>query len=297
MASFVELHGRLAVKGNRVVDEHGKPVVLRGMSLYWSQWKGQFYNPQAIKWLRDDWHCTVVRAAMAVGSYARDPETEKRKIQTVAEAAIDLGIYVIIDWHTDRDNHQELSQAFFEEMAKQYGDKPNVIFEIWNEPLNKADWSTVIKPYHEAVIPRIRAHSRNLIVCGTQTWSQDVDKASRDPLKFDNIAYTLHFYASTHRQSLRNKAAAALKNGAALFVTEWGASEASGNGRLDEAETRKWLDFLDQNQLSWCTWSIADLKETSAALRPGASPTGGWTDADISPAGKLVRAELREKNP
>ncbi len=158
--TFVELHGRLAVKGNRVVDEHGQSVVLRGMSLYWSQWKGQFYNPDAVKWLRDDWHCTVIRAAMAVGAYAKDPETEKRKVQTVVQAAIDLGIYVIIDWHTDRDNHLELAQPFFEEMARTYGDKPNVIFELWNEPLNKADWSTVIKPYHEAVIPKIRRTAR-----------------------------------------------------------------------------------------------------------------------------------------
>ncbi len=112
-----------------------------------------------------------------------------------------------------------------------------------------------------------------------------MDKASRDPLKFENVAYTLHFYASTHRQSLRDKAAAALKNGVALFVTEWGASEASGNGRLDEAETRRWLDFLDQNQLSWCTWSVADLRETSAALRPAPAPrVAGPTPTSAPPA-------------
>jgi endoglucanase len=234
---------------------------------------------------------------MAAQAYVKNPEAEKQKVQTVVQAAIDLGIYVIIDWHTDRDNFQPQSQAFFEEMARTYGNQPNVIFEIWNEPLKTADWSTVIKPYHEAVIPRIRAHSQNLIVCGTQTWSQDVDKAAKDPLKFDNIAYTLHFYTGTHHQPLRNKARAALDMGAALFVTEWGASEASGNGRLDQAETRTWLDFMDTNQLSWTTWSVADLNETSAALRPGADPKGGWDASAIKPSGALVRAELRAKNP
>ena len=276
---MVEQYGRIGVKGNRVVDKNGDPVVLRGMSLYWSQWKGQFYNPDCIKWLRDDWRCTVVRASMAVGTYLQTPDVEKKKIETVVQACIDLGIYVIIDWHTDRNSALPQSQVFFEEMATKYGDKPNVIFELWNEPLNNADWSTVIKPYHEAVIPRIRAHSQNLIVAGTQTWSQDVDKASRDPLKFDNVATT------------------AMNNGIALFVTEWGASEASGNGRLDEVETRTWLDFMDKNQLSWCTWSVADLGETSAALKPGADPKGGCADDMIKPAGKLVRDELRAKNP
>ena len=42
--SVVEKHGRLSVEGNRIVDQTGDAVVLRGMSLYWSQWKGGFYN-------------------------------------------------------------------------------------------------------------------------------------------------------------------------------------------------------------------------------------------------------------
>jgi endoglucanase len=299
--TFVQQHGQLSVKGNRIVDKTGKPVVMRGMALYWSQWKGQFYNPDVVKWLRDDWHCTIVRASMAVGSggYLTNPEREKAKVKTVVQAALDLGIYVIIDWH-DHNAHRNTGRAqeFFEEMARTYGKHPNVIYELWNEPLNTHDWGTVIKPYHEAVIPKIRAQDpKNLIICGTQTWSQDVGKASRDPLKFDNVAYTLHFYASTHKESLRKKAATALNNGVALMVTEWGASEASGGGKLDVEETRRWWDFMDKNQLSWCTWSVADLRETSAALRPGANAKGGWTTDEISPSGLLVREELRAKNP
>jgi len=113
---------------------------------------------------------------------------------------------------------------------------------------------------------------------------------------FENVAYTLHFYTGTHRQSLRDKASTALKGGIALMVTEWGASEATGDGNLDRDETRRWFDFMDENQLSWCTWSVADLTETSAALRPGASTEGGWKDEDISDSGKLVREQLRAKN-
>jgi endoglucanase len=297
--SAVDKHGQLRVKGNRIVDKDGKAVALRGMSLYWSQWKGQFYTADTIKWLRDDWNCSIIRASMAVGSdgYLTNPEQEKQKIKTVVQAAIDLGIYVIIDWHVLGEGPKTVEQAgaFFAEMAKTYGKYPNVIYETWNEPLNNQDWSTVIKPYHEAVIAKIRAQDpNNIIVCGTQTWSQDVDKAAQDPLKGTNIAYTLHFYASTHKQALRDKAAAALGKGIALMVTEWGASEASGNGKLDAQETRSWLDFMEKNELSWCNWSVADLTETSAALRPGADPKGGWAVDKISPSGVLVRQELRK---
>ena len=40
-------------------------------------------------------------------------------------------------------------------MAAKYGDTPNVIFEICNEP-NGTDWSD-IKRFADLVIPRIRA--------------------------------------------------------------------------------------------------------------------------------------------
>ncbi len=296
--SIVKRHGQLRVAGNRIVDQNGKPVALRGMSLFWSQWAGQFYNAEAVKWLRDDWECTVVRAAIAVehGGYLKNPEREKKKVFAVVQAAIDLGIYVIVDWHDhNAHQHQNEAQTFFAELAEKYGEHPNLIYETWNEPLDKHDWASVIKPYHEALIPIIRKHDPDsLIVCGTQTWSQDVDKAARDPLKFSNVAYTLHFYAASHKGALRKKAAAALESGAALMVTEWGTSESSGSGKLDQEETQKWSAFMDKHDLSWCNWSVVDKRETCAALKPGASNRGRWREENVSPSGTLVRAAFRK---
>ncbi len=297
----VERHGRLRVDRNRLVDRHGRSVVLRGMSLFWSQWQGRYYRPEAIRWLRDDWNCSVVRAAMGVeqDGYLAEPERERAKVRAVVQAALDLGIYVIIDWHDHHaDRHVGPAGEFFEAMAREFGDRPNVIFETWNEPLRQHDWSTVIKPYHETVIRRIRAVAPDsLIVCGTPTWSQDVDRAAADPLPFGNVAYTLHFYAGTHREALRRKASAALAAGAALMVTEWGTGSADGNGRLDTESTRAWVEFMERNSLSRCNWSVADKAETTAALRPGASPTGNWGTEDLSPSGQWVRAELRSHRP
>jgi endoglucanase len=268
------------------------------MCLFISQWISKYYNASAIKWLRDDWHCQVIRVPMGVenGGYLENPEAELAKVRTVVQAAIDLGIYVIIDWHDDHANiHVKQSREFFERMAKDYGKYPNVIFEPWNEPL-KMKWGTVVKPYHEAVIPVIRAQSSNLIICGTPTWSQDVDIAAADPLAGPNIAYTLHFYAATHKQALRRKAETALRRGAAIFVTEWGTCESNGSGRLDAVETGKWLEFMDQNQIGWCNFSVGDKVETSAALMPGAAADGGWTLPMLTDSGRLVRSELLKAN-
>ncbi|MBC8135552.1 MAG: glycoside hydrolase family 5 protein [Fibrella sp.] len=297
----MERHGNLRVQGNRIVDKNGKPVQLRGMSLFWSQWIGQFYNADAINWLTTDWHCTVVRAALAVepDGYLKDPAKEKQKIVAVVDAAVKAGIYVIIDWH-DHNAHQHTDAAvkFFGEMARRYGKLPNVIYEPYNEPLDKTSWSKEIKPYHEAVIREIRRYDPdNIIVCGTRTWSQKVDEASEDPLKFSNIAYTLHFYATTHKQYLRDAAMKAMQNGVALMVTEFGTTEASGDGVIDYEETKKWWKFLDDNHISWCNWSVADKVEAAAVLKPGASARGKWKDTEITPSGLFVRDELRRKNP
>ncbi len=294
----VERHGQLRLEGTRLVDQHGEPVTLRGMSLFWSQWAPQYYNADAVRWLKDDWSVTVVRAAIAVhhGGYLDDPEREMAKAEAVIEAAIAEGLYVIVDWHA-HEPEPEAAAAFFARIAEKYGDTPNVLYETYNEPLNTHAWGDVVRPYHMAVIPRIREHDPdNLIIAGTPSWSQDVDVAAADPLPFDNVAYTLHFYAGTHRQELRDKAIKAIEAGAALFVTEWGTSEATGDGILDRDETALWWDFMETHGISSLNWSITDKDETSAALRPGAAGAGGWDDAAISPSGHFVRSWLRRTN-
>mmetsp|Transcript_84902 Transcript_84902/g.188670 ORF Transcript_84902/g.188670 Transcript_84902/m.188670 type:complete len:275 (+) Transcript_84902:3-827(+) len=177
-------------------------------------------------------------------------------------------------------------------MAQVYGQYPNVLFEIWNEPIHQS-WSTAIKPYHEELVATIRNHSENLIICGTGTWSQDVDVASLDPVVGDNLAYTLHFYSTTHQEPLRQKARAALRNGAALFVSEWGTCAADGDGALDTSEAIAWSRFLEEHGISDANWAISDKDESCSALVPGASPLGGWAPPALTESGAFVRASLR----
>ncbi|MGD8778436.1 MAG: glycoside hydrolase family 5 protein [Ignavibacteria bacterium] len=301
--SIVDKFGKLSVSGNRVVNKNGEPVVLRGMSLFWSQIKGKYYNYDCVKWLRDDWKCTVVRASMGIeqadglDGYLKNPQTEYDKAITVIDAAIGLGIYVIVDWH-DHHAHNNKTEAieFFKKIAETYGDEPNLIYEIYNEPM-QVSWKDVVKPYSEEVIKVIREiDPDNLIVAGTTTWSQDVDIASNDPINYNNIAYSLHFYASSHKQDLRNKAEAALNNGAALFVTEFGTTEYTGDGYIDEAEVETWFSFMEENKISWCNWSIGDKDEASAALKPGTDAKGGWADSVLTQSGKILRTRIINAN-
>ncbi|WP_326979663.1 glycoside hydrolase family 5 protein, partial [Cellvibrio mixtus] len=292
----------LAVQGNKVTT-NGQPANLAGVSLFWSNtgWGGEkYYNAQVVSWLKSDWKANVVRVAMGTesdGGYLTD-STNKTRATAVIDAAIANNMYVIIDWHTHTaEANKAAAITFFKEMATKYGHYNNIIYEVYNEPL-QVSWSNVIKPYAVDVIKEIRAiDPDNLIIVGTPSWSQDVDVASQDKITgYSNIAYTLHFYAGTHKQWLRDKAQTAMNNGIALFVTEWGSVNADGDGGVDTAETTTWLNFLKTNGISHANWALNDKVEGASALVAGASANGGWTSAQLTTSGTLVRNAIIANN-
>jgi endoglucanase len=202
----------LSVSGNKILAS-GKPASFSGSSLFWSNvnWGGErFYNANTVSWLKNDWKSTIVRAAMGVeerGGFLQDPAFNKAKVKAVVDAAIANDMYVIIGWHSHKaENHCSAAIAFFEEMARTYGHHPNIIYEIYNEPL-EVSWSGTIKPYAEAVVGAIRAiDPDNLIIVGTPNWSQNVDEASLDPItRYPNIAYTLHIMQAPTRNGCATK--------------------------------------------------------------------------------------------
>ncbi|MCZ8519426.1 MULTISPECIES: cellulase family glycosylhydrolase [Paenibacillus] len=300
---IVDQHGQLKVVGSQLTNQSGAAVQLKGMSSHGLQWFGQYVNKDSIQWLRDNWGITVFRAAMYTGEngYISNPEGSKAKVKEAVQAAVDLGIYVIIDWHIlsdgDPNTYKAQSKTFFQEMAKLYGKYPNVIYEIANEPNGNVNWNSQIKPYAEEITAAIRAiDPDNIIIVGTGTWSQDVHDAAANPLKAGNVMYAVHFYAGTHGQWLRDRITNAMNSGVAVFVTEWGTSDASGNGGPFLTQSKEWTDFLASKKVSWVNWSLADKSESSAALLPGAGSKGGWPDSQLSASGKFVREQIRSGN-
>jgi endoglucanase len=294
-SNVVSQNGQLKISGGKLCNASGTPIQLKGMSSMGLQWYP--FSTATVTNLVNDWKITVVRAAMytAENGYITDPTTMKNRVKTIVDAAISNGIYVIIDWHILTDGnpntYKDQAKAFFDEMSKTYGSYPNVLYEICNEP-NGADWAT-IKSYAEYVIPTIRANDPdNIIICGTDTWSQGVVAASNNPLSYTNIMYTLHFYAGTHAQWLRDNANTALSKGIAIFVTEWGTSDASGSGGVFFTEAQNWIDWMGTNKISWCNWSLCPKNESSAALLAGTSMDGPWSDSVLSESGKWVKAKL-----
>lgn len=294
-AQPVKTHGPLHVNGTQLVDKKGNAVVLRGMSFGWHNFWPRFYNAEAVKWLRNDWECTVVRAAMGVepkNGYREKPEESIAKVKAVVDAAIKEGIYVIIDWHSHNINLNE-AKKFFTEMAKAYGKYPNVIYEIFNEP-DQESWKEV-KDYSREIISTIRAiDPDNIILVGNPHWDQDIHTVADDPLTgFTNLMYTVHYYAATHKQQLRDRCDYALKKGVPIFISESAGMEASGNGVLNMEEWCKWIDWSEKYKVSWVTWSVSDKNETCSVLLPSASSEGKWDEKDLKESGKETRKLLR----
>lgn len=295
-AGVVTKHGQLSVEGIHLVDQNSEPVMLKGVSYGWHNWWPRFYNEATVEVFAEDWKCSVVRAAMGVevdSGYIQNPEWSLEKIESVVRGAIDNDIYVIIDWHS---HHIVLDEAleFFSKMAEKYGEYPHVIYEIYNEPVYDT-WAQV-KEYSIKVIEAIRAHDPdNVILVGSPHWDQDVHIAADDPITgFDNLMYTLHFYAGTHFNYLRERGDYAIEKGLPLFVSESAGMEANGDGPVNYEEWEKWISWMTENMVSWVSWSIADKNETCSMLKANASSEGPWTADEMKETGIKTRELLIE---
>lgn len=300
----LENHGALQVEGTQLVDASGNPYQLKGVSTHGLAWFPEYVNKDAFQTIRDDWGGNVIRLAMYTdesGGYCSggDKEQLKALIDTGVNAATELGMYVIIDWHILHDTDPKINQAeaekFFAEMSAKYANYDNVLYEICNEPNGGATWEGSVKPYAETIIPIIRKNDKDaIIIVGTPTWSQDVDIVADNPITGQkNIMYAVHFYAATHTDNIRNKVTYALDKGLPIFVSEFSLCDASGNGANDFNQAEKWFDLIDGNKLSYCSWSLSNKAETSALIQSGCSKTSGWEESELSETGKWIRNQIR----
>ncbi len=304
---IVSQHGQLSVKGTDIVDKNGDPYQLRGMSTHGITWFPDFVNENAFKTLRDDWNTNVVRMAMYVdewnnGScYMSNKEGSRQLLEKGVDLCIQLDMYTIIDWHVlnpgDPSKYTNEAKEFFSDMSKKYGSYPNIIYEICNEPNSGADWNGNIKPYAETIIPVIRANDPDaIIIVGTPTWSQDIDQAQANPLKFDNIMYAVHFYAATHTDWLRDRVKSCHDGGLPIFASEFGMCDASGGGANNFNEATKWLELFDELNISYCNWALADKQETCCVINPGAGANGNWSENNLTESGKWIRNWFKSHN-
>lgn len=294
----LEEHGALSVNGTNIIDENGEKFQLKGVSTHGLQWYPQYVNKETFEYMRDNWKINAVRLAMYSDPNVGYNTNLHKIVENGVEYATDAGLYVIIDWHILSDGNPNTNKVaaidFFKEMAEKYKENNNVIYEICNEPNGDVQWERDIKPYAQDVIKEIREIDEDaIIVVGTPTWSQDVDVVAKSPINgYENIMYTLHFYAATHKDYLRQKLNTALNTGLPIFVTEFGICDASGNGAVDIEEANKWIDYLNSNNISWMCWNLSNKNESSSILK-NTEKLSNWTKEELSEEGKWLLEALK----
>lgn len=296
MDSPAAKHGKLKVEGAYLYDQNGDKFMLYGMSTHGLAWYPQYVNKDGFKTLRDDWNTNCVRLALYVqenGGYCAGGNQEQLKnlIFKGIDAATELGMYVIVDWHVlafNPNQHLEDAMLFFSEISQKYAKYDNVIYELCNEPTG-SPWTTVLTPYAENLIPMIRKNAPDsIIIVGTNTWSQDIHDAVLSPLKFKNVMYAFHFYADTHRDSFRERVEGCIENGLPVFITEFGTCNSSGNGGFNVSQSEKWFELIEKYNISHMNWSLANKAETASIISPGCIKTSDWNYDELTDSGKLI---------
>ena len=307
-------HGKLSVQkvdgytAPIMVDQNGVPTQLRGASTHGMHWFPQYVNQNAFQTLRDDWGINMVRLVCyprdggSVG-YLTGGDSTKQQLDTLIQNGVDyatkLGMYALVDWHVHAYNPNEYlkeAKIFFTKYATMYKDHDNVLYEICNEPTGTNWYSGNGKDlytYCSEVIKTIRAIDPDaIIICGTNTWSQDVDQVAAKPMKalgYENIMYTFHFYSASHKENLMKKVRLATKDGTPIFVTEFGICSADGNGSYDPESADRWIALLDELNISFACWSYSNCNEKSAYFKSSCSNAGGdWTADDLTTTGKWL---------
>lgn len=270
----------------------GNEVQIQGMSLFWSiasDVGAPFWTSDYVSGLVSKQNIQLIRGAMGVdedwgsGNYFSNKTYYQGLMNTVVQSAIDNDIYVIIDYHSHKaTDNVENAKTFFKEMAEKWGSYDNVIFEIFNEPIDQT-WST-IKDYADEVISVIRQYSDNLILVGNSNYDQHPNEATNNPIDDDNVAYTFHFYAGTHTTDNQGtNAVSAMNSGLSVFVSEWGTVNANGGGSVS-GNSSTWLSWMNNHKLSGANWSVSNKNEGASYFSGSAwnySESGNWVNSNI----------------
>lgn len=299
----VSKYGQLHIDGTQIVDENNNSVQLKGVNGHHIRFKW-WNKDETIQNLAYELGIEIVRIPHYVEKEYQGCLSDKHtwevmieRTKAYIEDAIEAGIYIIVDWHvhTNPNRYTEKAVEFFQEIAVHYGNYPNIIWEVCNEP-SKVSWED-IKSYAEYVIPLIRNLSpNNIIVVGTPNWSQYVDEVINDPIiNYDNIMYALHFYADSHKQSYRDRLIKAIEAGLPIIVTEWGTTNYDVNKQPNYKESELWLELLNLYNISWINWSFIWKKETASWLKPKLIGIGGeWNiETDFTETGKWVYDKIK----
>ncbi|ACU61738.1 cellulase family glycosylhydrolase [Chitinophaga pinensis] len=198
----------LHVDGNRIKDSSGNNITLRGVSIIAPEHNNECTTcntkpiSEMLEWQADagrDWQSRVVRLQVTCAKVSDPVQSFTDIIDPYVQQAIAKGLYIIVDLHFVSNYGpggvpQIFVMNFWKYVAPKYANVPNVLFEVYNEPINPDVWMTW-KSYIQPVIDTIRAVApQNIILVGGPQWSTRVNSAAANPIVGANLVYVYHIY-------------------------------------------------------------------------------------------------------
>jgi endoglucanase len=195
----------------------------------------------------------------------------------------------------------EEAKGFFEEISSHYGDNYGIIYEICNEPNGDTSWSDIVQ-YANEIIPIIRNNApSSVIIVGTPAYSSRVSDVLESPLSYDNIMYAYHEYLdiSVDEEYDSYYLDKVKESGIPIFITEWGIVDNSEDNNNDGEElysktAETFLEYLDDNKISWCNWSLSNKDEIHSVIKSDCDKYSGWEEEDFTFIGNIVIRALRK---
>lgn len=229
----------ISVKGNKFIDDKGKTFTFRGVNiadtgklLSQNQWQKSLFEE-----LANNWGVNTIRLPIHPVSWRKlGPDVYLGHIDEAVRWANDLGIYLILDWHsigylpTEQYQHPmydttiKETRDFWRRITFRYKNVPTVaVYELFNEPTtmgntlgerNWAEWKTL----NESLIDMIYASDKTVIplVAGFN-WAYDLSPIKKAPIEREGIAYAAHPYPQKAKPEVKND-----KNFFKLWNEKWG---------------------------------------------------------------------------
>jgi len=270
----------IQVKGNKFVDQKGNVVQFRGIAIsdpdkvekegYWNKTHFEKIKELGANIVRIPIHPVAWRERTSSGYL--------KMLDQAVEWCTDLGMYVILDWHTIGNLEMEMFQDpmyittkaetydFWKKISQHFSGHNTVAFyELFNEPttyrgqLGVCTWSEW-KKLCENMITVIRAFDKETIplVAGFD-WAYDLTPLLIQPISAQGIAYSVHPYPFKRSQPWEPKwdenFGFAAEN-YPLFATEFG-FDAEKNGTIDfdgDNYGNRIISYLENKDIGWCVW-------------------------------------------
>lgn len=293
--------GKLHVDGTKIFDEKNRLIQLKGASTNNNLNNSVVYSSSFISKLSKEWNSNLLRVAIPAQVNYSASGSNLQIYYDMIDWATNNDMYVIIDWHStqnDNPNNQgAVAAQFFSDVAFHYKGQNNIIFEIWNDSTESTSWNDIYY-YADKVIPQVRNYCpESLIIVGTPMHNQSLKSVA--DFKIDNcsnVLYSYHFAAgSDGSYSMTDVQNAIDKYKLPLFVSEFCITDRSKDGSIYMSQADAWVDFMNNNKLSYAMWSFSDFPAESSIFKSGVINESNFNSSGLSDTGDWFRNTVSSK--